>query len=40
MREVHIDIVYKYDTNNDKSLPKLGPYGGNARREKPITTFD
>ena len=39
MLEVYMDGVYKYDTNDIKSLPKLDPYGGNTRREKPITTF-
>ena len=40
MLEVHMDVVCKYDTNNIKSLPKLGPYGGNTRWGKSITTFD
>ena len=39
MLEVHMNGVYKYDTNNVKSLPKPGPHGGNTRQEKPITTF-
>ena len=39
MLEVHMDGVYKYDTNEIKILPKLGSYGGNTRQENLITTF-
>ena len=44
MIELHVDDMYTYDIDGEKSLPILGPYGGNtsvriSQSVKPILTF-